>query len=133
MSLQPREKNRMLVEAATILTVRDIAASIAHYRDVLGFAVTFQYGEPTFYAGLCRDDVSLHLRASKINTQWVPGNGAVAVFVTDVDALHQELAARGAKVLEPPQDYAYGMRDFIVTDPDGNQLTFGTEAKSRAA
>jgi uncharacterized glyoxalase superfamily protein PhnB len=47
------------------------------------------------------------------------------VFVDDVDALHADLAARGANVLKPPQDYAYGMRDFDVADPDGNQLTFG--------
>lgn len=36
----------MMTGAATVFTVRDIAESIAHYRDVLGFAITFQYGEP---------------------------------------------------------------------------------------
>jgi len=117
----------MLTGAATIFTVRDIAASVTHYCDVLGFTVTFQYGEPTYYACLCRDEVSLHLRGANKNTQPHCGNGAIAVFVRDVDALHAELAARGAKVLKPPQDYAYGMRDFDVADPDGNQLTFGME------
>ena len=29
--------------------------------DTLGFTVTFQYGTPTFYACLCRDEVALHL------------------------------------------------------------------------
>jgi catechol 2,3-dioxygenase-like lactoylglutathione lyase family enzyme len=119
----------MLVGAATIFSVRDLAASVAHYRDVLGFTVTFQYGEPAFYACLCRDEVAIHLRAG---TRWNPGNGAIAVFVKDVDALHAELIARGAKVLKPPQDYDYGMRDFDVTDPDGNQLTFGMETQSAA-
>ena len=50
--------------------------------------------------------------------------------MNDVDALHAELAARGAHVVKPPQDYAYGMRDFDVTDLDGNQLIFGMESKS---
>jgi hypothetical protein len=36
-------------------------------------------------------------------------------------------------VLKPPQDYAYGMRDFDVADLDGNQLTFGMETQSAAA
>jgi catechol 2,3-dioxygenase-like lactoylglutathione lyase family enzyme len=120
-------RNRMLVGAATIFTVRDLAASVAHYCDALGFTVTFQYGEPAFYACLCRDEVSLHLRSG---TRWTPGNGAIAVFVKDVDALHEELIARGAKVLKPPQNYAYGMRDFNVADPDGNQLTFGMGTQS---
>jgi uncharacterized glyoxalase superfamily protein PhnB len=50
--------------------------------------------------------------------------------VKDVDSLHAELAARGAKVLKPPQDYDYGMRDFDVLDPDGNQLTFGMGSRA---
>src|SRR5262249_3185832 len=88
----------MLVGAATIFAVRDLAASVAHYRDVLGFTVTFQYGKPPFYACLCRDEVAIHLRAG---TGWTPGNGEIAVFVKDVDALHEELIARGAKGLRP--------------------------------
>jgi uncharacterized glyoxalase superfamily protein PhnB len=121
----------MLVGSATIFTVRDIAASIAHYRDMLGFDVTFQYGEPIYYACLCRDEVSLHLRAAR-EPSWIAGNSAICVFVEDVDALHAELAARGANIVKPPQDYAYGMRDFDVTDLDGNHLTFGMGSKSAA-
>jgi catechol 2,3-dioxygenase-like lactoylglutathione lyase family enzyme len=120
----------MLVGAATIFTVRDLAASVAHYRDALGFTVTFEYGDPAYYACLCRDEVAIHLR---VGTRGAPGNGAIAVFVRDVDALHDELIARGAKVLKPPQDYAYGMRDFDVADLDGNQLTFGMETQSAPA
>jgi catechol 2,3-dioxygenase-like lactoylglutathione lyase family enzyme len=118
----------MMTGAATVFTVRDVAASIAHYRDVLGFTVTFEYGKPTSYACLCRDQINLHLIAAH-RTKRIPGNGGVAVFVNDVDLLHAELAARGAQVLKPPQDYDYGMRDFDVIDPDGNQLTFGMESR----
>jgi uncharacterized glyoxalase superfamily protein PhnB len=52
----------------------------------------------------------------------------VCAFVRDVDAVHAELAARGANIVKPPQNYDYGMRDFDVLDPDGNQLVFGTGA-----
>jgi catechol 2,3-dioxygenase-like lactoylglutathione lyase family enzyme len=54
------EKHPMMVGAAT-----DLAKSIGYYRDVLGFTVTFQYGKPTFYACLCRDEVALHLLAGE--------------------------------------------------------------------
>jgi catechol 2,3-dioxygenase-like lactoylglutathione lyase family enzyme len=118
----------MMTGAATVFTVRDIAKSIEHYRDALGFAVTFQYGKPTFYACLCRDEVSLHLLAAH-GTKRLPGNGGICIFVKDVDAVHAELVDRGAKVVKPPQDYDYGMRDFDVVDPDGNQLTFGMESR----
>jgi catechol 2,3-dioxygenase-like lactoylglutathione lyase family enzyme len=122
----------MLVGAATVFTVRDLAASLAYYRDALGFDVTFQYGEPTYYACLYRDEVALHLRTAP-EPDWVAGRTALCVFVDDVDSLHTELAARGARIVKPPQDYAYGMRDFDVTDLDGNTITFGMESKAAVA
>ncbi len=114
----------MMVGAATVFVVSDIGASLAHYRDVLGFSTTFEYGDPTFYVCLCRDEIALHLIAAR-QTRRLPGNGAVCVFVRDVDAVHAELAERGANIVKPPQNYDYGMRDFDVLDPDGNQLVFG--------
>jgi len=46
-----------------------------------------------------------------------------------VDYLYEELKSRGAKTLNKPKDYAYGMRDFDINDLDGNQLCFGMESK----
>lgn len=121
--------NPMMVGAATAFVVADVAESIAHYRDPLGFTVTFEYGDPTFYACLCRDQVALHLIAAG-KTARSPGQGAICVFVKDVDAVHAELVARGARILKPPQNYDYGMRDFDLLDLDGNSLTFGTGTDS---
>ena len=118
-------ESQMMVGAATVFVVADIAKSTAHYRDVLGFTVTFEYGTPTFYVCLCRDEVALHLLAAS-RTRRHPGNGGICIFVRDVDAVHAELAARGAGTVKPPENYDYGMRDFDVIDPDGNQLTLGT-------
>jgi uncharacterized glyoxalase superfamily protein PhnB len=47
------------------------------------------------------------------------------VFVTEVDAPHDELKSRGATIVHPPGDRPYGMRDFDIDDLDGNRLTFG--------
>src|SRR5262245_37819430 len=118
------ERGPILIGAATVFVVSDIAKSIAHYRDALGFTVTFEYGNPIYYACLCRDEVALHLLAAQ-QTRRLPGNGGICVFVRDVDHVHVELVSRGANVVKPPEDYAYGMRDFDVVDLDGNQLTFG--------
>jgi catechol-2,3-dioxygenase len=54
-------ENPMMVGAATVFVVTDIAKSTEYYRDVLGFAVTFEYGTPTFDVCRCRDEVALHL------------------------------------------------------------------------
>ena len=117
-----------LCGAAAVFVVQDVLRSVEHYRDVLGFHTEFTYGQPTFYAGVERGAVVIHLQAAS-ETKRQPGQGAVNIFVTDVDALYQELKSRGAKTLNEPKDYAYGMRDFDINDLDGNHLCFGMESK----
>jgi catechol 2,3-dioxygenase-like lactoylglutathione lyase family enzyme len=95
-----------------VFVVSDIAKSVEHYCDRLGFTVTFQYGKPVFYACLSRDEVALHLLAAQ-ETKRIPGNGGICVFVNDVDGVYAELAARGAKVIKPPQNYR--RRDEVQT------------------
>ena len=72
--------------------------------------------------------VAIHFQAAS-ESKRQPGHGGVNIFVTDVDALYHELKARGASTLNEPKDYPYGMRDFDINDPDGNQLCFGMESK----
>jgi catechol 2,3-dioxygenase-like lactoylglutathione lyase family enzyme len=114
----------MMVGAAAVFTVRDITASRDHFRDVLGFDITFEWGTPLHYVCMCRDEVQLHL-LSAAGTKRPPGNSGLCIFVRDVDAVYEELKARGANILKPPQTWPYGMREFDVLDPDGNQITYG--------
>ncbi len=120
-----------LSASATVFAVADVLRSVEHYRDVLGFRTAFTYGDPPFYAGVERGNVLIFLQATSETTR-EPGHGSVYIFVTDVDAIYEELKARGAKTINEPKDYPYGMRDFDIQDPDGNQLSFGAETKSVA-
>lgn len=115
------------VGLAPVFIVRDITASVAWYRDVLGFEVAFLYGEPPFYAGVCRGEATIHVQAAHRTTRQ-PGHAAANIFTRDVDAYYAEIIARGATAISPPDDRPYGMRDFDILDPDGNSLCFGTES-----
>jgi len=119
-----------LVGSATVFVVQDVLRSVQHYCEVLGFHTEFTYGEPTFYAGVERDGVLIHLQAAS-ETKRQPGHGALNVFVTDVDALYRELQSKGARTVKEPKDYPYGMRDFDIHDLDGNQICFGMESKQQ--
>ena len=120
----------MMRGSTTVFTVKDAAASLAYYRDCVGFDVAFEYGMPTFYVGLCSGEASLHLIAAA-QAPRPPGHGAVCIFVDDVDALHADLVRRGAKILNEPKDQDYGLRDFAIADADGNMIFFGTETRQR--
>jgi uncharacterized glyoxalase superfamily protein PhnB len=106
---------------ATILHVKDMAAALAFYRDKLGFAVTFTWEDPPRYVCLCLGDCAIHLNA------YVPPSGPshIAIFCEVIDALYDQLVARGVDIAEPIADRDYGMRDYAVIDPDGHRLVFG--------
>ncbi len=111
-------------ECAAVFCVRDIAASLKYFQEALGFEVAFTWGEPTYYAGVCRGAVAIHLQAAS-QTARPPGASSLCVFVGSADAIYEELRGRGARILQEPATYPYGMRDFNVADLDGNVLVFG--------
>jgi catechol 2,3-dioxygenase-like lactoylglutathione lyase family enzyme len=116
-------------DCAAIFVVRDIAASLAYFQDALGFDVAFTYGEPTFYAGVCRGAVTIHLHAPT-QTSRPAGASSLSVFVGSADDLYRELVERRARILKEPATYPYGMRDFNVVDLDGNTIIFGSQVQA---
>ena len=120
----------MLTGLAPVLLVPDVEAALAHYRDVLGFETEpYVDGGAAVYGFAMRDSCSIHFAlcnlAPRANDALSLGMPDVYVAVDDVDALHHELVGRGAGVLEPPTDRAYGMRDLLVRDANGYILGFG--------
>ena len=106
--------------AATVFQVSDLEASIAFYRDVLGFKEDFRFGS---YAGVSSGECCFHLCAHHHWKRPV-GGGAVTLFAEEIDTFCQAIQSRGAVILGGPADQEYGQRDFVTSDPDGNILTF---------
>jgi len=123
----------MFVSVTPNLVVRDIAKSLAFYRDVLGFAVNMSVPDaaPYVFVGLERDgvpvflnDITAVLEDHPSMAATPPGGTATMFFiVTDVDALHAVVAPKAPVVMALKTQF-YGMREFAVTDPDGHVLTF---------
>ena len=109
----------MLKKIMPELPLDDVAAGVAHYRDVLGFRINYQDEN---IGVMDRDAVRVLLVA---RTDRHTGIGSTYVYVEDADALHAELRAKGARVEGEPVDHPWGLRDFRVLDPEGNQITFG--------
>lgn len=52
------------------------------------------------------------------------GIGSSEVYVSNADALYEELLAKGAKTQGPPVSRPWDLRDFRVIDLEGNRITF---------
>jgi catechol 2,3-dioxygenase-like lactoylglutathione lyase family enzyme len=115
--------------------VRDVPASIAFYRDRLGFDTTFQGPAPDdiFFGIVRRGGAQILLKAVGVEPQPNPtrdikqGIARWDAFVEapDPDALAAEFASRDVEFVEPLEDTDDGLRGFAIKDADGYVLFFG--------
>ncbi len=105
-----------------ILHVRSLKASQAYYRDMLGFKVDWEYGEPPDFGAVSRSHSVIFLCQDCVT----PPGAWTMIFARDVDKLYDELRARHALIRQPPTDMPWGTREIQVADPDGNVIRFGT-------
>lgn len=114
------------------LTVNDITASLAYYRDVLGFTVQERWEKDGALLGaeVVAGSVVIALSQDDFTKgrDRVKGVGSRLWCMTtqDVDALGAGVRARGGVIDDGPMS-EWGMRYFTVTDPDGYRLSFAQE------
>ncbi|HTE28043.1 GNAT family N-acetyltransferase [Flavitalea sp.] len=104
-----------------ILYSSDVVVSIRYYTDVLGFKGSWTWDDPVGFGGVDMGDVRIFFCR---DGQGHPGTW-LAINVDDVDAYHELISAKGAKVINPPESFEWGMREMLVEDPDGHRIRFG--------
>ncbi len=107
---------------APILNVSNISRSLDFYVNGLGFQKDWDWGDPPTFASVSRDHVCLFL------CQGGQGQSGVwlSIFVDDVDALHTIYQAKNVNIRQAPTNFAWGMREMNIEDPDGHRLRMGT-------
>jgi catechol 2,3-dioxygenase-like lactoylglutathione lyase family enzyme len=120
---------------APLLQVFDMPASVAFYRDVLGFELvsTSAPGERFAWALLQLGDAELmlntayedHARPPAPDPVRAAAHRDVTLFFgcPDVDAAYSHLRGAGIAV-EVPVVQDYGMKQLTVADPDGFMVCF---------
>ncbi|QPF75809.1 hypothetical protein G8A07_24790 [Roseateles sp. DAIF2] len=115
-----------LESVSPILTVHDLAQAIEFYRRVLGFDLAWSWGEPAEMAAVCRGKVELTLVTAQRADVKPAGASHIYIGVSGIDAYYAQIEQRsGAAILVPIGDRPYGMRDFRIADPSGNELSIG--------
>jgi catechol 2,3-dioxygenase-like lactoylglutathione lyase family enzyme len=123
----------------TFLPHTDPDASLAFYRDVLGFEVRNDVGYgglrwitvgPTDQPGM---SIVLHPPAvvpgiteeerRTIVEMMAKGNYATIILATsDLDGAFAKVEAGGAEIVQEPTEQPYGIRDCALRDPAGNLI-----------
>lgn len=108
-----------------MLWTKDLDASIAFYRGMLGFeCVSRMEG----WASLKKDDVELMLSLPNAHEPFdkIQFTGSFYFRPENVDEVWRRVKEK-ATVVYPLEDFDYGMREFAIRDNDGYILQFGQE------
>jgi catechol 2,3-dioxygenase-like lactoylglutathione lyase family enzyme len=122
-----------LVNGAIVLVTPDLRRAVDWYREKLGFRAVEKWDFPEPFAALYRDSVEIILVQSKFGTvernriRYGAGYDAYLAPGTpaEVDAFHEEIAARGVRIVQPPVLTAYGSREMVFEDVDGRCIGVG--------
>jgi catechol 2,3-dioxygenase-like lactoylglutathione lyase family enzyme len=109
-----------LSRAIPIFNVRELRASQRYFRDVLGFKVDWEDGDPPTFGSVSRGESAIFMCEG---CQSSPGVW-VMMFAADVDKLYKEFASRKAIVRMPPTNMPWKLREMHIADPDGNVMRF---------
>ena len=122
---------------APCLMVSDVAKAHSYYADRLGFRSPRMWGDPPTFCIAQRDGLELMLAQVDPGKTVHPNSenaGRIDAYfwVSNADELHREFSGKGADVVCAPEDQVYGMREFLVRDPDGHVLAFGHDTTGAA-
>lgn len=112
------------IGSSTVFDVSNIDRSLDFYTNTLGFKVEFAVGEPTIYVGMSWGEHQLAI-GSELPYVDAVGRGHMYLVFEEVDSIYTVLTEAGHEFYSSIDDREYGMRDFCVKDPDGNQVGFG--------
>ena len=119
----------MIGQIAPVFFTLDIPATVAYYREKLGFDCLGTWQDPPVYAIVARDGQAIHFRCAAPPTanpdKYDDELLDAYIFVEDADAVYAEYAQRRVAFTRELGNMPWGSREFVVRDCDGRLLAFG--------
>ena len=114
------------------IVVADVVSTAEFYRDELGFKILGYFADPPVYAMVERDEVEIHFGKAdegamvQVNETVRKGLGNdLYIWVSDIDAMFEELSAKNVEIVEGPVRRIYGSVEVVIKDCNGLQLVLG--------
>ena len=122
-------RNRSIPDAPVVpvLIYPDVREAVAWLTDAFGFRERVQIGEDhrsQMRAGEGGAVIIGDVRHDRRPPRPGEATHAVMVRVEDADAHCERARAHGAEILEEPQDFPYGERQYAAADHAGHRWTF---------
>ena len=117
---------------AVVFYVSQVARSAAFYRDSLGAAPLFDYGDADVFLALRLGDVEIHLHAAQaaddhLASTWPAGAAsgvgvALHIHASNLARRSQLIQRAGGRVLQEASLQPWGTIEMVAADPDGYRL-----------
>ena len=112
-----------LGRVAAMVPVSDIERARNFYEATFGLTPTFQNGDPVGFMILKKDAAELHLTLVK-NHKGAVFNVA-HMIVSNAEEVHRRCTDAGGRIIKGLKDAEWGLRTFVMADPDGNRIDVG--------
>lgn len=113
-----KQPEPMMHQALPHFPLTNVEAGVAYYQEKFGFKINYAQSD---LGVMYRDKATLLLVQ---RTASHSGIGSCTIYIKNADELYEELKGRGANIKAPPVSRPWGLRDFTVSDIEGNEIAF---------
>lgn len=110
-----------MISSTAIFAVSDVEATIAHYKNVLGFECSWTWGEPATFGSASFGGVTIMFSQQPNLAARVAGHEHW-IKVQDADEMYRLHRSSGANIVSEIGDKPWGSREYSVQDLNGYVL-----------
>ncbi|MFM1879298.1 MAG: hypothetical protein RLZZ241_2164 [Bacteroidota bacterium] len=119
-----------IIGSAPQLVVKNVAQTVAFYKECLGFEILGLVGNPAVYGMVQRNDFQIHFAHAThgtvhTNRSLNPLCNDLILWIPDIDAFYAEIKAKGVLIVEEITKRPYGSKEFVFQDLDGHHVLVG--------
>jgi len=118
--------------AVPVVATSDVAGTVRYFEQTLGFKLQWTWGDPPVYAGVRAGDALLYVThdvdlASTIKERQLAPD--IFLWVTDIDSVYAQHRAAKADIAEELTMRPWGVRQYVVREPNGYLLKVAESQK----
>jgi catechol 2,3-dioxygenase-like lactoylglutathione lyase family enzyme len=111
--------------AVPVISTPDVASTLAYWERTLGFERQWSWGDPPVYAGIKAGGAMIYVNHDPEFTFAIEERHLapdIFLWVSNIDEVYATHQAQGAEILEELKVRPWGVRQYVVREPNGYHL-----------